>query len=314
MKHVYTGKVRDIYEVDDEHLLFVTSDRISAFDVVMTEPIPGKGRVLTALTAFWAGQLADVAPTHLVSLGLPPNPDAPNVGTATVGAATVGTGGADIGAGGIDPGFAAGRTMVVRRAEMLPIECIVRGYLSGSAWAEYRRSGTMHGEPLPAGLAQSEKLPEPVFTPSTKATVGHDENISFEDAVRLVGDKLASAAREISLEAYRWGAERAAERGIIIADTKFELGLIDGELAICDEILTPDSSRFWPADLWQPGATPPSFDKQPLRDWLEATGWGKAPPPPALPTDVVDATRARYVEAYERLSGLSFADWPGTDK
>ncbi len=314
MKHVYTGKVRDIYEVDDEHLLFVTSDRISAFDVVMTEPIPGKGRVLTALTAFWAGQLADVAPTHLVSLGLPPNLDAANVGTATVGTATVGASGADVSAGAIDPGYAAGRTMVVRRAEMLPIECIVRGYLSGSAWAEYRRSGTMHGEPLPAGLAQSEKLPEPVFTPSTKATVGHDENISFEDAVRLVGDKLASAAREISLEAYRWGAERAAERGIIIADTKFELGLIDGELAICDEILTPDSSRFWPADLWQPGATPPSFDKQPLRDWLEATGWGKAPPPPVLPPDVVDATRARYVEAYERLSGLSFADWPGTDK
>jgi phosphoribosylaminoimidazole-succinocarboxamide synthase len=314
MKHIYTGKVRDIYEVDDEHLLFVTSDRISAFDVVMTEPIPGKGRVLTALTAFWAGQLADVAPTHLVSLGLPPNLDAPNVGAANVGADTVVASGADVSPGGIDPGFAVGRTMVVRRAEMLPIECIVRGYLSGSAWAEYRRSGTMHGEPLPAGLAQSEKLPEPVFTPSTKATVGHDENISFEDAARLVGDKLASAAREISLEAYRAGAERAAERGIIIADTKFELGLIDGELAICDEILTPDSSRFWPADLWQPGAAPPSFDKQPLRDWLEATGWGKAPPPPALPPDVVAATRARYVEAYERLSGLSFADWPGTDK
>jgi phosphoribosylaminoimidazole-succinocarboxamide synthase len=314
MKHIYTGKVRDIYEVDDEHLLFVTSDRISAFDVVMTEPIPGKGRVLTALTAFWAGQLADVAPTHLVSLGLPPNLDAPNVGAANVGADTVVASGADVSPGGIDPGFAAGRTMVVRRAEMLPIECIVRGYLSGSAWAEYRRSGTMHGEPLPAGLAQSEKLPEPVFTPSTKATVGHDENISFEDAARLVGDKLASAAREISLEAYRAGAERAAERGIIIADTKFELGLIDGELAICDEILTPDSSRFWPADLWQPGAAPPSFDKQPLRDWLEATGWGKTPPPPALPPDVVAATRARYVEAYERLSGLSFADWPGTDK
>jgi phosphoribosylaminoimidazole-succinocarboxamide synthase len=309
MKHVYTGKVRDIYEVDDEHLLFVTSDRISAFDVVMTEPIPGKGRVLTALTAFWAAQLSDVAPTHLVSLGLPPT-----MGTGGGSAGGEGAAAADVGAGGVDPGFAAGRAMVVRRAEMLPIECIVRGYLSGSAWAEYRRSGTMHGQPLPAGLSQSEKLPEPVFTPSTKATVGHDENISFEDAVRLVGDKLASAAREISLEAYRWGAERAAARGIIIADTKFELGLIDGELAICDEILTPDSSRFWPADQWQPGATPPSFDKQPLRDWLEATGWGKVPPPPALPPDVVESTRARYVEAYERLSGLSFADWPGTDK
>jgi phosphoribosylaminoimidazole-succinocarboxamide synthase len=293
MKHVYSGKVRDIYEVDDEHLLFVTSDRISAFDVVMAEPIPGKGRVLTALTAFWAGQLPVVAPTHLVRVGAPP--------------------GADLAAAGVDPAFAEGRSMVVRRAEMLPIECIVRGYLSGSAWAEYRRSGTMHGQPLPAGMSQSEKLTEPVFTPSTKATVGHDENISFEDAVGLIGDKLASAAREICIEAYRRGAEHAARRGIIIADTKFELGVIDGELAICDEILTPDSSRFWPENLWQPGITPPSFDKQPLRDWLEATGWGKVPPPPALPPDVVETTRARYVEAYERLSGLSFTDWPGTD-
>jgi phosphoribosylaminoimidazole-succinocarboxamide synthase len=293
LKHIYSGKVRDIYELDDEHLLFVTSDRISAFDVVMTEPIPDKGRVLTALTAFWAGQLPAIAPTHLVTLDIPA--------------------GADLSAAGISSSFAEGRTMVVRRAEMLPIECIVRGYLSGSAWAEYRRTGTMHGEPLPAGLSQSDKLPEPVFTPSTKATVGHDENISFEESARLIGDKMAAAAREICLEAYRWGAERAAEQGIIIADTKFELGLVDGELTICDEILTPDSSRFWPADKWQPGKTPPSFDKQPLRDWLEATGWGKVPPPPELPPDVVEATSARYVEAYERLSGLSFSDWPGAD-
>jgi phosphoribosylaminoimidazole-succinocarboxamide synthase len=292
MKHVYSGKVRDIYEVDDERLLFVTSDRISAFDVVMAEPVPDKGRVLTALTAFWSGELSEVAPTHLISVGVPPDLDVRPVG--------------------VSPAFAEGRTMLVRRAEMLPIECIVRGYLSGSAWAEYQRSGTMHGEPLPSGLSQSQQLPQPVFTPSTKATVGHDENISFDDAAGLVGDKIASAAREICLEAYRVGAARALEHGIIIADTKFELGLIDGELAICDEILTPDSSRFWPGDRWQPGRTPPSFDKQPLRDWLEATGWDKVPPPPALPPDVVDATRARYVEAYERLSGLSFAVWPGT--
>ena len=294
MEHIYSGKVRDIYELDEDRLLFVTSDRISAFDVVMSEPIPGKGRVLTALTAHWAAELADVAPTHLVAVGVPP--------------------GLDLGGAAISPAFAAGRSMVVRRAEMLPIECIVRGYLSGSAWAEYRRSGTMHGEPLPAGMLQSQQLPGPVFTPSTKAAVGHDENISFDEAARLVGDKMASAAREISLEAYRRGAKHASGRGIIIADTKFELGLIDGELAICDEILTPDSSRFWPADRWQPGSAPPSFDKQPLRDWLEATGWEKMPPPPALPADVVEATRTRYVEAYERLSGLSFADWPGTDR
>jgi phosphoribosylaminoimidazole-succinocarboxamide synthase len=217
----------------------------------------------------------------------------------------------DLAAAGVDPAYAEGRTMLVRKAEMLPIECIVRGYLSGSAWAEYKRSGTMHGQDLPAGMSQSQQLPEPVFTPSTKATVGHDENISFQGAAELVGDKVASAAREICLEAYRLGAERARERGIIIADTKFELGLIDGELAICDEVMTPDSSRFWPADQWRPGSSPPAFDKQPLRDWLEASGWDKLPPPPPLPPDVISATSQRYIEAYERLSGASFSDWPG---
>jgi phosphoribosylaminoimidazole-succinocarboxamide synthase len=194
---------------------------------------------------------------------------------------------------------------------MLPLECIVRGYLSGSAWAEYRKSQSMHGQPLPAGLRQSERLPEPVFTPSTKATAGHDQNISFAAAIDLVGVELAEEARRISLAAYNQGAEQAAARGIIIADTKFELGLIDGRLAICDEVLTPDSSRFWPADQWEPGGTPPAFDKQPLRDWLEGTGWGKTPPPPSLPPDIIQATRDRYVEAYERLTGLRFADWPG---
>jgi phosphoribosylaminoimidazole-succinocarboxamide synthase len=294
VKHVYSGKVRDIYEMSEERLLFITSDRISAFDVVMAEPVPQKGRVLTALTAFWAAQLDGVAPTHLLEVGVPPDDELKSAG--------------------IGPAWALGRSMVVRKADMLPIECIVRGYLSGSAWAEYKRSGTMHGQALPAGLRQSEKLPEPVFTPSTKATSGHDENISFEEAARLVGDKVASAAREISLEAYRLGSELAAERGIIIADTKFELGFIDGELAICDEILTPDSSRFWPADGWEPGTTPPSFDKQPLRDWLEASGWDKSPPPPALPPEVVSATSVRYIEAYERLSGQPFALWPGASQ
>ncbi|MGI8752791.1 MAG: phosphoribosylaminoimidazolesuccinocarboxamide synthase [Acidimicrobiales bacterium] len=285
LNRVASGKVRDIYELDDDHLVFVTSDRISAFDVVMAEPIPDKGRVLTAITAFWLEALADVAPNHLVSTGAPPEAR--------------------------DPEQLAGRTMVVRRAEMLPIECIVRGYLSGSAWAEYRRSSTMHGQALPAGLQQSERLPEPVFTPSTKAAEGHDENISYRAAVALIGDDLAAEARRISLEAYRRGADLAAQRGIIIADTKFELGIIDHRLAICDEVLTPDSSRFWPAEAWKAGTTPPSFDKQPLRDWLESTGWDKRPPPPDLPADVVDATRSRYVAAYEQLTGLPFAAWPG---
>jgi phosphoribosylaminoimidazole-succinocarboxamide synthase len=287
--HVASGKVRDIYELDDKHLLFVTSDRMSAFDVVMAEAIPDKGRVLTAVTAFWLDELAGIAPNHLTSLEVPSGMDLDEATARDL----------------------EGRVMVVRKAEMLPIECIVRGYLSGSAWAEYRKTQTMHGQPLPAGLRQSERLPEPVFTPSTKAEEGHDENISFDAAASLAGPKLAEEARRVSLSAYQAAADLAARRGIIIADTKFELGLIDGELCICDEVLTPDSSRFWPAEAWQPGTTPPSFDKQPLRDWLESTGWSKTPPPPPLPPDVVQATRERYVQAYERLTGRSFADWPG---
>jgi phosphoribosylaminoimidazole-succinocarboxamide synthase len=201
--------------------------------------------------------------------------------------------------------------MLTHRAEMLPIECIVRGYLSGSAWKEYRRAGTMHGAPLPEGLSESDRLPEPVFTPSTKADGGHDENISFDAAVELVGASLAAEVRDASVELYRRGAEWGRERGIVIADTKFEMGLVDGELVLCDEVLTPDSSRFWPVDLWVPGATPPSFDKQPVRDYLDGLDWAKVPPPPPLPDDVVTATSARYVEAYERITGRSFADWPG---
>lgn len=284
---LYSGKVRDVYDAGEGRLLLVASDRISAFDVVMAEPVPDKGRVLTAMSAFWFELLADVAPSHLISTDLddfPPGAQVPE---------------------------AAGRSMLCHRAEMLPIECIVRGYLSGSAWKEYRTSGTMHGIALPAGLEESSKLPEPVFTPSTKADTGHDENISFERAVDLVGRETAERARDISLELYTRGAAWAAERGIIIADTKFELGFVDGELVVADEVLTPDSSRFWPVDEWKPGSTPPSFDKQPVRDYLDSLDWDKTPPPPALPPDVVDATRRRYIEAYERITGRKFADWPG---
>jgi phosphoribosylaminoimidazole-succinocarboxamide synthase len=290
LAHVYSGKVRDVYDAGDGRLLFVTSDRISAYDVVMAEPVRDKGRVLTAMSAFWLDHLADVAPNHLISV----DP-------------------ADLPAGAGDIADGAGRTMLVRKADMLPIECIVRGYLSGSGWKEYQGSGTLHGSPLPEGLQQSARLPDPVFTPSTKAAdgEGHDENISFDEACALVGRDVAEAAREISLAAYARGAAWAAERGIIIADTKFELGFIDGELALCDEVLTPDSSRFWPAGEWAPGTAPPSFDKQPVRDWVEGTGWDKKPPPPHLPAEVVESTRERYVGAYERITGLRFADWPG---
>jgi phosphoribosylaminoimidazole-succinocarboxamide synthase len=288
LPHLASGKVRDIYDAGDDRLLMVTSDRLSAFDVVMAEPIPDKGRVLTAMSAFWFDHLADIVPGHLISTDL-----------------------ADLPEGAQDASL-AGRVMLCRRAEMLPIECIVRGYITGSAWKEYKASGTMHGSALPEGLQESDRLPEPVFTPSTKAEVGdHDENVSFEKAVELVGADLAERARAVSLELYRRGAEWAAARGIIIADTKFELGLVDGELVLADEVLTPDSSRFWPADEWVPGTTPPSFDKQPVRDFLDGLDWDKTPPPPALPQEVVDASAARYREAYERITGLGLADWPG---
>ena len=293
---VHSGKVRDIYEVDENLLLMVTSDRISAFDVVMAEPIPEKGRVLTAMSAFWFDLLSDVVPGHLLATG----PE--EIGSSM---------------GGHAPGFPAhwtGRTMLCQRAEMLPIECIVRGYITGSAWKEYAASGTMHGSRLPEGLLEASRLPEPVFTPSTKADEGHDVNISFEQAVDLVGRDLAERAREVALECYRRGSEWAAARGIIIADTKFEMGLVDGDLVLADEVLTPDSSRFWPAETWEPGATPPSFDKQPVRDYLDGLDWNKQPPPPKLPDDVVSATSSRYVEAYERITGLSFGDWPGVER
>ncbi len=288
LPHLYAGKVREMYDAGDETLLIVASDRLSAFDVVMAEPVPNKGRVLTAISAFWFEHLADVAPNHVISTDI-----------------------ADFPEGAKDPEL-AGRSMYVRKAEMLPIECVVRGYLAGSGWKEYEASGTVHGVPLPAGLLKSSQLPEPIFTPSTKAEDGlHDENITYEQAVDTVGTEVAAKARDISLELYRRASVHAAERGIILADTKFELGFVDGELVIADEILTPDSSRFWPADEWRPGATPPSYDKQPVRDFLETLDWDKSPPPPSIPDDVIAHTTARYREGYELLTDRSFDDWPG---
>jgi phosphoribosylaminoimidazole-succinocarboxamide synthase len=294
MRLVHSGKVRELYDAGDGLLIMVASDRISAFDVVMAEPIPDKGRVLTAMTVHWLERLADLAPSHLVSAD--PSDFPPE-------AAEIG------GSKGMEA--VAGRAMLVRRAQMLPLECIVRGYLTGSGWKEYQKSRTLHGMELPAGLQQADRFPEPLFTPSTKATEGHDENISFEQAVDLVGKEMAEAARDLCVEAYSRAAAVGEHQGLLIADTKFELGIIDGRLSLCDEVLTPDSSRFWPASEWKPGTTPPSFDKQPLRDWLEESGWPKTPPPPALPDSVVAETSERYVTAYERMTGNSLDDWYG---
>lgn len=286
LPHVHRGKVRDLYDAGHGRLLMVASDRLSAFDVVMAEPIPDKGRVLTATSAFWFDHLP--APNHVVSTDVGDFPD-----------------------GARDAGL-AGRSMLVRRCAMVPVECVVRGYLAGSGWKEYQACGSVCGVRLPADLREADRLPAPIFTPTTKAPVGvHDEGMRFDDVVAMIGGDRAEEVRALSLEVYRTAAVHAERRGILLADTKFELGLLDGRLVLADEVLTPDSSRFWPADAWVPGATPPSFDKQPVRDALEASGWSKTPPPPPLPAETVAATRARYVEAYERLSGRSFADWPG---
>ena len=287
-----SGKVRELYDAGDGRLLMVASDRMSAFDVIMDEAIPDKGRVLTAMTAAWLEELADLAPNHLISADTADFPE---------GAATL--------PGGLE--YLAGRSMLVHRAEMLDIECIVRGYLAGSAYKEYERSGTVHGMAMPAGLLHAQALPEPIFTPSTKASEGHDLNIGMAEAVDIVGREGAEAAAELCLEAYTRAASRAEDQGIVICDTKFELGYIDGTLSLCDEVLTPDSSRFWPADDCAPGTNPPSFDKQALRDWLETQAWDKQPPPPALPPEIIEATTVRYVAAYERVCGRSLTDWYG---
>jgi phosphoribosylaminoimidazole-succinocarboxamide synthase len=291
LSQLHSGKVRELYDAGDDRLLMVASDRVSAFDVIMAEPIPDKGRVLTAMTCFWCEEMADVAPGTLLA--------------ADPAAIEAALGGRSL------PAEWAGRAVLVRRADMLPIECIVRGYLAGQAWEEYAKSGTVHGSPMPAGLLLASKLEEPIFTPSTKATEGHDLNIDFAAAAALVGAEAAGAARDMCLELYRRAAARAADAGFVLADTKFELGWVDGELCLCDEVCTPDSSRLWPADEVVPGTTPPAFDKQPLRDWLAALPWDRTPPPPPLPPDVVGAMSARYVAAYERVTGRSLADWYG---
>ena len=275
------GKVRDLYDLGDA-LLLVASDRISAFDWVLPTQIPDKGRVLTQLSAFWFELLG--VPNHLLSLDVAP----------------------DQVPAGIDPEWLVGRSMICRKCEVVPIECVARGYLAGSGTKEYRVSGTVCGVALPPGLVDGSKLPEPIFTPATKAETGHDENIPFAGMVDRVGEDLAETLRTRTLDVYRRASEYAAARGIILADTKLEWGIVDGEILLIDEVLTPDSSRFWPADDWRPGGSQPSFDKQFVRDFLESTTWDKQSPPPPLPVDVVAKTRAKYVEAYERLSGKTF--------
>ncbi len=268
-----SGKVREMYELEDD-LVMVASDRISAYDVVLPTPIPDKGKVLTQMSVFWFETTQDIVPNHYVSEDVPPE--------------------------------AAGRGLRVRKLEMYPVECVVRGYITGSGWREYRESGSVCGIELPQGLEESQKLPEPIFTPATKAEIGdHDENVSFERAAEIVGDSdLMEELRRVSIELYRHAADHAAERGIIIADTKFELGSSPGaEIVLGDEVLTPDSSRFWPADDYEPGRGQDSFDKQYVRDWLDESGWDHTPPGPDLPDDVVQRTRAKYVEAYERITG-----------
>ncbi len=270
--HVGSGKVRELYALEDDRLLLVASDRISTFDVVLSTEIPDKGRVLCGLSAFWFARTADLCPNHLLAVR------------------------------------ADGRSMECTRLEMLPIECVVRGYLAGSGWKDYRQTGVVCGHRLPEGLQESDRLPEPIFTPSTKAAEGHDENIDLEAAAELVGAERLAEVQETALALYRFASAHALERGIVVADTKFEFGLdAEGTLVLADEAFTPDSSRFWPADEYTPGGAQPSFDKQFVRDYCESLGWDKTAPGPELPDEVVAGTRARYVEAFERLTGIPFA-------
>ncbi len=288
LTHVRAGKVRDLYEAGDDHLLLVASDRISTFDVIHPTVVPDKGRVLTGVSTYWFEQTADLIDNHLVSTSV-----------------------ADFGeAAQAHADHLAGRTMLTRKVDIIPFECVVRGYLVGSGWKEYGQDGTVCGIPLPAGLEQAAKLETPIFTPATKAEIGdHDENVSFDRMAADLGVALSEKLRDLSLALYSRGRDMAAERGIILADTKFEFGLLDGEILLADEILTMDSSRYWPADQYKTGSNPPSFDKQFVRDYATSTGWDKNPPAPALPDDVVMQTRAKYIEAYERITERSFDDW-----
>ncbi len=281
LEHISSGKVREIYAVGEDRLLLVASDRISTYDVVHPTPIPDKGRLLTGLTAFWLERAGEVCPNHLISL-------------------------TDM------PDEFRGRAMLVERLEMVPVECVVRGYITGSGWKDYRATGAVCGIELPDGLQESEQLPEPIFTPATKAEVGdHDENVDFDRAAEIIGDRaLLEELRRLSIAVYELGAAHARERGIILADTKFEFGRrADGTIVLGDEVLTPDSSRFWPADGYEPGHGQPSFDKQYVRDWASGSGWDKTPPAPALPDDVIARTRELYVDAYERITGEPFEAW-----
>ena len=286
---VKQGKVRDIYDVG-EHYLMVASDRISAFDVVLPTPIPNKGQVLTGLSMFWFDRLGHVVGNHVASTNPDDFPPAAKEHADAL----------------------RGRAMLVRKAQVVPIECVARGYITGSGWKEYKQSSSVCGIALPAGLRESEKLPEPIFTPATKADEGHDENIDFERASEIAGRTVMTQLRDLTLQLYSEAAAFAEQKGIIIADTKFEFGLIDGNVTLIDEALTPDSSRFWPADEWRPGGSVPSFDKQYVRDWLDGSGWDHNPPGPELPETVVESTRRKYIEAYEQITGLSFRDWIGS--
>ena len=276
-----SGKVRDVYDIDEKQLLFVASDRISAFDYVLATGIPQKGRILTQISLFWFDLLADVVPNHLITANVDKYPAAARKYADQL----------------------RGRSMLVRRAEIFPVECIVRGYISGSAWKEYKSTGAVSGIKLPAGLKESDQFPEPIFTPSTKATSGHDENITFDQMCEVVGVETASHLRDLTLRIYNKAAAYARERGIIIADTKFEFGRTEQGITLCDEVLTPDSSRFWPADKYAPGRAQDSYDKQYVRDYLEEIHWNKQPPAPALPAEVARRTSEKYLEAYSQLTG-----------